>query len=494
MSDRYARLNYGYTDPLDCSAYHSSSSIKTTTMQQPQPEACALGSARAQNAVAVEQFISNFISFFTSSYIGSLSDMRGRRTLLLVGLFLATLTPGALVLIQVVPSMSANVYYATSALSSGLVNTLAICLSSLSDVLPPKFRAPSFGLLLAAFSLGFALAPNFAIVLGNHLHVSILALVMIICGFLVIVFGFPETLSLQAAAQAKCMRRAEQEAAEAEATRHQQQQQQHQQEHQQHDDTANRGRGSCWPLLSRHYCIRRRKRSSMMMPMQFCSYRPIWELSILNRSRLFRLLSCLAFFNTMASSGDRTLLIYYVQEPDTHLGFTDADIAKLFLIVGLLGIFVQGFVLHHANSVLGERRLVLACFLCGVVHNLCYAMAGTGGSKAMIFTGAALSTIVGMAFPTISAIKSNNVHKCEQGRIQGALYSLQAVASALGPTALRSVHYFTTATTTKTNGNDNGGGAFSFLIGPGSMFCFASCLYAMAAYCAHLLPVRCVKI
>lgn len=220
-------------------------------------------------------------------------------------------------------------------------------------------------------------------------------------------------------------------------------------------------------------------------------YRPIWELSILNRNRLFRLLSCLAFFNTMAASGDRTLLIYYVQEQDTGIDFNDADIAKMFFIVGLLGIFVQGFVLQHANELLGERRLVMACFVCGVVHNLFYGLAGDTSSsssqhhahvnkKSMIFMGAAISSLVGMAFPTISAIKANNVHKCEQGRIQGALFSLQAVAAAIGPTTMRFVYHFT----------KNYAGAF---VGPGSMFCFASCLYAMAAYCAHLLPVRCTQ-
>jgi hypothetical protein len=62
----------------------------------------------------------------------------------------------------------------------------------------------------------------------------------------------------------------------------------------------------------------------------------------------------------------------------------------------------------------------------------------------------------------------------EQGRIQGALYSVQALASALGPVAMRWIYGLTKD------------GA---LMGPGTMFIFASAFYIIAVYCACLLPV-----
>jgi len=61
----------------------------------------------------------------------------------------------------------------------------------------------------------------------------------------------------------------------------------------------------------------------------------------------------------------------------------------------------------------------------------------------------------------------------EQGRIQGALYSLQSLASALGPVSLRWVYHYTKD------------GA---LLGPGTMFVFASFLYLVAIGFALLLP------
>lgn len=163
------------------------------------------------------------------------------------------------------------------------------------------------------------------------------------------------------------------------------------------------------------------------------------------------------------------MLIYYLEE---RIGFNDRDIAHMFMLMGLLGIFVQGFVLKFFNECMGERRVVIFAFALGMIHNLVYGLAN---SKSMIFVGVAISAFVGMSFPTISAIKSNNVEQSEQGRIQGALYSLSALASAFGPLMMRFVYHYTKD------------GAF---LGPGSMFVAASSLYLVAVFCAYALPVR----
>jgi hypothetical protein len=64
-------------------------------------------------------------------------------------------------------------------------------------------------------------------------------------------------------------------------------------------------------------------------------------------------------------------------------------------------------------------------------------------------------------------------NESEQGRIQGALYSVQALASGTGPMAMRFVYHLTKD------------GAF---LGPGSMFVFAGFLMLIAASCAFALP------
>jgi hypothetical protein len=283
MTDRYARIRHGYDGMASCSDY-TAAAAEATSNGAAKPQECLDGSADAQTGVAAEQLVSNLFTFFTSSLVGSLSDEHGRKGILVLGLLMSCLSPLALVLLQLNPTMSPNWYYAAGAFT-GLINWTTVALSSLGDVMPPKWRAPSFGLLLAGFSLGFALAPQLALLLG-HLGVSVFALVTVLLGLMVTVLFFPETLTPEQAAEARDIRRA---------------------------------------LVAG------------MTPSEKILWnvkRPVWELSILNRNRLFRLLSLLAFFSGMVTSGDRTLIIYYIEE---RLGFTDQDIATMFLIMGVLG-------------------------------------------------------------------------------------------------------------------------------------------------------------
>lgn len=407
VTDRFARLNHGYTDEMNCADYDMAS----------KPQACLDGSSDAQNASALGNLVSNVLTFVTSSLMGSLSDEHGRRVLLIMGVFLSTISPLVLVLLQLVPTMNPVWYYAAGA-CTGLINWIAIALSSLSDVMPPQWRAASFGMLLAGLYVGFATAPTLALLL-THFQVSVLAFCMVLIGFINTLFFFPETLAPEKAAIASQVRSAQ-----------------------------------VAGMTTRQRIVWNIKR-------------PAWELSILNRSELFRLLSVLAFFSGMVSSGDQTLLLYYVEE---RLAFNDHDVAKMFLISGLLGILSQAVLLKPFIECAGERMVVTFCFVLGAADNFMY---GIAKSKTMVFVAMGLGALTNMSFPTISAIKANNVNESEQGRIQGALYSVQALASGTGPMAMRFVYHYTKD------------GAF---LGPGSMFVFASGLLLVASGCAFALP------
>jgi len=193
--------------------------------------------------------------------------------------------------------------------------------------------------------------------------------------------------------------------------------------------------------------------------------RPLRKLLILNRSTLFRILSALAFFSGMSTAADQTLLLYYVEQ---RLQFNDRDVAYLFMIIGLLGIIVQGVLLNKFIYWVGERNVIVIAFFFGALNNSIYAFA-TG--KSGIFMGATIGGVTGMAFPTISAIKANNVDEHEQGQIQGALYALSSLANALGPAILRQVYQ-------KTSKTEH----------PGAFFLVASAFFLVATVCAMALP------
>lgn len=406
MTDRFARLNHGYTGD-DCSSFTSIAD---------KPAECLEGSSDAQNTAAFAGLVSNGLTLLTSSLIGSLSDVHGRRGVLILGIFLATLSPLALLVIQHRPSTSPVWYYATNALT-GLVNWMAVSLSALADVLPPEWRAPGVGLLMAGFMMGLCISPTLAI-LFSHTQVTVLSFLIVCSAFLTAVFFFPETLPPSVAEEAR--RRRELEYVERSPSEK-----------------------VVWNML-----------------------RPFRELSILNRNGFFRLVSCVAFFSGMVSAGDQTLLIYYLEE---KLAFTMTDVAILFLCIGSVGVFAQAVLLKPLNDLIGERLVVALCFFLASINNLMYGLAQ---NKATIFAAIAIGGLTGMAFPTISAIKANNVDESEQGRIQGALYSIQALASGIGPVLMRFV---------ANHAKDSA-------VGSGSMFIFASCLQVIALFFAFALP------
>ncbi len=68
VGDRYARLHHGYAgEPC------------AELVKEERPHECLMGYEDAQNSAAISGFISNTITFATSSLMGSISDEKGRR-------------------------------------------------------------------------------------------------------------------------------------------------------------------------------------------------------------------------------------------------------------------------------------------------------------------------------------------------------------------------------------------------------------------------------
>jgi len=270
---------------------------------------------------------------------------------------------------------------------------------------------------------------------------------MVFAGFLLTVFVVPETLQPHVAEDAK-RRRKEQNTMDDER------------DHQQVADQDQRWFSVFWKFYYGSCLCRTVRRLAM---------RPFREMSILNRNCFFRLISALAFFTGMVMSGDQVLLIYYLED---QLNFNQKDVSVMFLIVGVAGIFVQVVVMKPLNDAVGEKMVVALSFVAGSAVNFIY---GIARHKSTIFAALLISGFSNMSFPTISAIKANNVKSSEQGRIQGALYSVKALASGVGPAVLQFVY-------SKTKNRE---GTF---LGPGTMFIFAAGLFLVAVGLALALP------
>lgn len=340
------------------------------------------------------------------------------KAVMIAGTLVSLIPPLMLIFMQINETFNPFWYFSGNALS-GFVGWAPVALSCISDVVPAALRAPSFGLQIAGFSLGFAFSPTFAVLFG-HFGVSLFSFGLLLTGFLFLVFYFPETLPEEVSNEALKLK-------EEESARH----------------------PTFWTKFV------------------YTVVRPFRELSIINRNELFRLLSALAFLSGVSSSADQSLLLYYA---DDRLSFNDNDVALLFMLVGISGVIVQIGVIKPLNDLVGEQYVLVIGFVAGVLSNVFYGLAKT---KIGIFVGNILGSLLYMTFPTISAIKANNVDELEQGRIQGALSSLSSLAYAVGPLSMRFVYHETKD--------------YPYP-GPGTMFLAAGALYLLASLLSLKLP------
>ena len=186
-----------------------------------------------------------------------------------------------LCILQDIPSMSPWWYYSTSA-ATGLISWMAIALSALNDVLPQELRAPGIGLLFAGMLLGISISPSLALFLPRK-SLTQVSLAVVVVGFLLTVFVVPETVPPGERENAKDRRR-EREALAMERDL---------------ERTEECEGMLCAGLWKCYYG------SPLFGKIRRFFVRPFWEMSILNRNCFFRLISALAFFTGMVTSGDQ---------------------------------------------------------------------------------------------------------------------------------------------------------------------------------------------
>jgi DHA1 family tetracycline resistance protein-like MFS transporter len=103
------------------------------------------------------------MQFVFAPILGALSDRFGRRPVLLVSLFGSGLDYVAMALVPSVPWL-----FVTRALNGLSGASITACSAYIADVTPPEKRAAGFGLVGAAFGLGFVLGPLLGGMLGEY--------------------------------------------------------------------------------------------------------------------------------------------------------------------------------------------------------------------------------------------------------------------------------------------------------------------------------------
>lgn len=135
------------------------------------------------------------MQFLASPFLGELSDIHGRKKLLLLGV-------GVLALSNAVFAFGISIGSLVLIIGSRAVAGVAganfsIAQAAIADVTPPELRARNFGLIGAAFGLGFVIGPLLGGVItalsGNPAVPFYFASLLGLCNVTMVYFIFPET-------------------------------------------------------------------------------------------------------------------------------------------------------------------------------------------------------------------------------------------------------------------------------------------------------------
>lgn len=109
LTDRYARLRYGYNKTTICHHHHSSHPHLLGGDNI--ADQCDLGSRDAESSAATANFISYGVSMVANPTVGAYSDKNGRRPILLLSLMLSCVPAITFVLLVSFPRMQPFWYY-----------------------------------------------------------------------------------------------------------------------------------------------------------------------------------------------------------------------------------------------------------------------------------------------------------------------------------------------------------------------------------------------
>ena len=116
------------------------------------------------------------------------------------------------------------------------------------------------------------------------------------------------------------------------------------------------------------------------------------------------------------------------------LGWTVREVSAVFLVIGLTGVFTQGFLLRRWLSGWSERRLVWVGSTLMVISFVLVVVAADEGHPSLLYWTMALFALgQGMQGPAITSLVSGSGGPHMQGRLQGANQSVQALGRVIGP-------------------------------------------------------------
>lgn len=308
------------------------------------------------------------LQFIFSPILGSLSDRFGRRPVILISLFGSGIDYIAMAFAPTLAWL-----FITRAINGISGANVSACSAYIADVTPPEKRAAGFGIIGAAFGLGFIIGPLLGGVLGDpethipfigpgDLHYPFIAAgILTLLNWLYGCFVLPESLP------------------------------------------KDRRRAFSW------------RKSN-----------PFGAMKWLAGHRVVATLAVSLFLINMAQF---SLHATWVLSTSARFGWDAFDVGLSLCIVGICAAIVQGGLARTIIPAIGERACLIGGLILGVFAFLGYGLVPEGW---MIFVVIIAASIGGVSAPAAQGIASKAVPPTEQGLLQGALGGLSNIAQIAG--------------------------------------------------------------
>ncbi|KAA8537470.1 hypothetical protein F0562_027078 [Nyssa sinensis] len=153
------------------------------------------------------------------------------------------------------------------------------------------------------------------------------------------------------------------------------------------------------------------------------------SISLLRSSMTFLQAAIVAFFSTFADLGVYASLMYYLK---ARFHFSKDQFADLMVISGVAGIISQLVVMPVLAAAVGEQKLLSIGLLFSCANMFLYSIAW---SSWVPYAAAMFSILIVFAQPCLRSIASKQVGPSEQGKAQGCISGICSFASVISPFA-----------------------------------------------------------
>jgi DHA1 family tetracycline resistance protein-like MFS transporter len=124
------------------------------------------------------------------------------------------------------------------------------------------------------------------------------------------------------------------------------------------------------------------------------------------------------------------LTVVFVLYGSYRYGWSTATIGVTFAGVGVCSMIVGGGLVKPVVARAGERASLMIGLICGAAGMAIFGLATT---PAIFWAGIPIMSLMGLTTPALQGLMTARISPTEQGQLQGAIGSVAAVASLIGP-------------------------------------------------------------